>query len=240
MLCGLRHRPLRVSSATVGSRASSYDGEGRRFSKTHTTAGGATADRLYLAPGFEVDVSQGQHERHFFARGRRLATVRRSGLGTSSDPWDVANEVRRNYHSDQVNTNQIVTDGNGDLVQRTVHTPYGRQHVVLDGVGSPLPHSPDTIRQLFTDQEYDPETELSYFGARYYDPAIGRFLSFDPASRSPPKESLPGPSVGKASESSVIRHRAVSRSDARSTSEVTCNWPSPRRDSRTATCPMPS
>jgi RHS repeat-associated protein len=33
---------------------------------------------------------------------------------------------------------------------------------------------------LFTDQEHDPETSLQYFGARYYDPWVGRFLEQDP------------------------------------------------------------
>jgi RHS repeat-associated protein len=33
----------------------------------------------------------------------------------------------------------------------------------------------------FTDQENDPESGLQYFGARYYDPWVGRFMSQDPA-----------------------------------------------------------
>ncbi len=32
----------------------------------------------------------------------------------------------------------------------------------------------------FTDQENDPESGLMYYGARYYDPWVGRFLSQDP------------------------------------------------------------
>jgi RHS repeat-associated protein len=32
----------------------------------------------------------------------------------------------------------------------------------------------------FTDQENDPESGLQYFGARYYDPWVGRFMSQDP------------------------------------------------------------
>ncbi|MEM5795044.1 MAG: RHS repeat-associated core domain-containing protein, partial [Bacillota bacterium] len=34
-------------------------------------------------------------------------------------------------------------------------------------------------------QEYDSETGLYYYGARYYDPAIGRFISPDSIVQSP-------------------------------------------------------
>jgi RHS repeat-associated protein len=56
-------------------------------------------------------------------------------------------------------------------VQRSFFRPFGE--FAQEGGGlSPY---------LFTDQEHDPESDLQYFGARYYDPWIGRFLSQDPA-----------------------------------------------------------
>ncbi|MFH1789706.1 MAG: RHS repeat-associated core domain-containing protein, partial [bacterium] len=33
---------------------------------------------------------------------------------------------------------------------------------------------------LFTGQEYDQESELYYYNARYYNPITGRFISLDP------------------------------------------------------------
>jgi RHS repeat-associated protein len=44
-------------------------------------------------------------------------------------------------------------------------------------------------RQIFTGQEHDENTGLIYFGARFYDPAIGRFITQDPylgESQTPP------------------------------------------------------
>ena len=38
-----------------------------------------------------------------------------------------------------------------------------------------------TTKEKFTGKERDTETGLDYFGARYYDPAIGRWISVDPA-----------------------------------------------------------
>jgi RHS repeat-associated protein len=38
---------------------------------------------------------------------------------------------------------------------------------------------PDIFRYKYTGQEEDPETGLYYYKARYYDPAIGRFIQAD-------------------------------------------------------------
>jgi len=40
----------------------------------------------------------------------------------------------------------------------------------------------DGTSYLYTGQEFDPESQYYYYNARYYDPAIGRFLSRDPFS----------------------------------------------------------
>jgi RHS repeat-associated protein len=52
-------------------------------------------------------------------------------------------------------------------VQRILYTPYGKPSV------SPL-HS-----KAYINERYDTETGLSYLHARYYDPALGRFLAPD-------------------------------------------------------------
>ena len=49
---------------------------------------------------------------------------------------------------------------------------YGRSEVQLDGS--------IVSRYLFTNREFDHETQLYFMRARYYDPAIGRFISEDP------------------------------------------------------------
>ncbi len=56
------------------------------------------------------------------------------------------------FHYDQVGTIVAVTNSSG-------------------GVTNPF---------QFAGKEYDNETGLYYFGARYYDPSIGRFITVDP------------------------------------------------------------
>ncbi len=55
-------------------------------------------------------------------------------------------------------------------------------HIQYDSFGNVLSQSdPSTSsRYLFTGREFDPETGLFYYRARYYDANIGRFLSEDP------------------------------------------------------------
>jgi RHS repeat-associated protein len=54
------------------------------------------------------------------------------------------------------------------------YTPYGEEIVHETSTDSKTAYG-------FTGKEYEAETGLSYFGARYYDPKIGRFVSEDPA-----------------------------------------------------------
>jgi RHS repeat-associated protein len=53
-------------------------------------------------------------------------------------------------------------------------------HVTEDGWGNLMPGSATPDPLAFTGREWDPETGLSYFRARYYDPRLGRFISEDP------------------------------------------------------------
>jgi RHS repeat-associated protein len=58
------------------------------------------------------------------------------------------------------------------IVQTLAFYPYGKTRVNANGVN---------IRYMFTDKELEPgdTAGLYYFGARYYDPGIGRFMSAD-------------------------------------------------------------
>ncbi len=84
------------------------------------------------------------------------------------------------YHSDLLGSNVLVTQRDGEVVQRMVHRPYGGVQRVVDGGGAPIAPGADNARHHFTGHEFDPESDLHYMVARHYDPAIGRFLSVDP------------------------------------------------------------
>ena len=76
------------------------------------------------------------------------------------------------YASDQINSTRIVTDNIGTVVYSAAHEPYGG--IQKTWVSSYAPSL------KFSGKERDAESELDYFGARYYDRSLYRFLSTDP------------------------------------------------------------
>jgi len=77
------------------------------------------------------------------------------------------------YHNDHLGSPLAMTDMQGNVVWRRDYKPFGEE---IDPGGATA-----TNTHKYTGKEYDAETGLYYYGARYYDPVIGRFLSVDPA-----------------------------------------------------------
>jgi RHS repeat-associated protein len=76
------------------------------------------------------------------------------------------------YASDQIRSTRIVTDSSGNVVYSAAHEPYGgiQQTWVTN-------YDPEL---KFSGKPHDAESGLDYFGARYYDHSLYRFLSVDP------------------------------------------------------------
>jgi RHS repeat-associated protein len=74
-----------------------------------------------------------------------------------------------------------LTDSGGNVVERYRYDAYGRPEF-LDALGAVKSVSCSDYGNplLFQSRNFDPETGLCYFRARYYSPALGRFLSRDP------------------------------------------------------------
>lgn len=75
------------------------------------------------------------------------------------------------YHNDHLGSASLVTSSTGAKVEETRYYPYGE---VREGGTQKL-----TGKYTYTGQESDGETGLMYYGARYYDAGVGRFVQPD-------------------------------------------------------------
>jgi RHS repeat-associated protein len=78
------------------------------------------------------------------------------------------------YHGDHLGSTNVMTDSNGNQTELIEYDPYGKilRHDASAG-------SSRLAKQQFTGKMLDDETGLIYFGARYYDPSLGRFITPD-------------------------------------------------------------
>ncbi|MBP9127575.1 MAG: RHS repeat-associated core domain-containing protein [Elusimicrobia bacterium] len=103
----------------------------------------------------------GQGTAHIFAGGQRIASK--------------TGDAVLYFHQDHLGSTSLVTDMAGAVVQTTRYMPFGNiysSNGSLTDVG-------------FTGHRHDFSDGLIYMKARYYDPAIGRFVSPDTLVQSP-------------------------------------------------------
>ena len=76
------------------------------------------------------------------------------------------------YHPDHLGSSSVVTDDSGTVVERTEFYPFGRSRLEQ--------RNDFESAYKFTGKERDKESGFDYFGARYYLPVVGSFISVDP------------------------------------------------------------
>jgi RHS repeat-associated protein len=130
-----------------------YDESGQRIKKTDYQNHITTYYLDELVKGEDVLSGDVSDEVYYYANGELVAKKDSSGTYF--------------YHANNLGSTDIVTDENGNVVERTSYLPFGS---VISGGQS---------RYLFTGQESDKEVDLMYYIARYYSPLLMRFIQPD-------------------------------------------------------------
>jgi len=155
-----------VSFSAPGlSEAYTYDGEGKRVK---VTSNSVTTSFLY--DGLSVALERG-------ASGSTTASYVRNPLapgGIGGIISSVAGAQTNYYHYDGIGTVTVLSNASGAQSQSYSYDAFGN---VLAQSGTA------TNSRNFLTKETS-STGLVYFGARYYDPRVGRFISRDPSGMS--------------------------------------------------------
>ena len=75
------------------------------------------------------------------------------------------------FHNDLLGSPAAATNESGTVIWREAYSGYGER------IKNEAPSAPNKV--WYTSRHQDADTGLVYMGARYYDPALGRFLSVD-------------------------------------------------------------
>jgi RHS repeat-associated protein len=142
---------------TIGAAKTSftYDGNGTRVKKAYGGMTRVYIDKLY-------DSYDGDSDNYIYAGNTRIA------LHWTNVPTQQDGTVY--YHPDHLGSTSIVTDDNGNKVEDIFYYSFGETR---QDTGS------GNLMHKYTGQELDYEANLYNYGARLYDPEIGRFISPD-------------------------------------------------------------
>ncbi len=163
------NRLTKTVDTTSGASVSTqyhYDAKGMRIVKE-----GPYGKSIYIDTGY---VESGAPQtapivsNHIFVGNTRVASVVKH--------TEEKNPATYYYASDHLGSSSVLTTNTGRYHERIEYLPYGEVWVedkaTSDGYSTPY---------KFTGKELDTETGLYYFGARYYDAKISRWISTDPA-----------------------------------------------------------
>jgi len=146
--------PTVTPTPQISQMTYTYDGDGRMVK---SVLGDVTT--YYVGAHYEKKVRGGQqNERKYYFAGANLIAMRENGTLT----WLL---------SDHLGSTSVVADANGNLLSSLHYTAFGEVRAASGNTSTDY---------RYTGQRRDSYINLYWFGSRWYDPALARFLSPDP------------------------------------------------------------
>ena len=106
------------------------------------------------------------------AQARAMVKTRAGDVGTNE-------RMQFYYHPDHLGSSSYITNLDGEVMQHIEYVPYGEVFIEERNNTWNTPY-------LFNAKEFDEETGMYYYGARYYEPRLSLWISVDPkASKMP-------------------------------------------------------
>ena len=163
----------------------SYDPFGRRLTKKVCDISGKNKKTLSLSRSFYL----GNHDLGILNAKGEITHLRVLGLsGDQVANKSIAIEIEgRAYaplHDSAGNIIALLDAESREIIESYIYSGFSEVKIYVQGQEV----SRSTIGNLwrFAEKPVDEESELIYFGFRYYDPAVGRFISKDPAGQDGP------------------------------------------------------
>lgn len=147
---------------TTAGQSYRYDAQGRRVRQD--VAGSQLQYSQYAADGrlvWQRDETTNQRIANAYLAGSLLAEISRPLTGSTT--------TIRYLHTDALGSPIAKTSTSGAIIETSEYEPYGR-----------LLNRANDNRAGYTGHVMDAASGLTYMQQRYYDPAIGAFLSVDP------------------------------------------------------------
>ena len=117
------------------------------------------------------DSSETKYTSYIYAFAKTFAKV--DGI---LDPVHITAEKIAYFHHDNLGSTRLMTDGAGNVVMDQDYMPFGED---LPVVGQTEVLDEEAGGYKYTGQKEVVSIGLYYYGARYYDPSIGRFITED-------------------------------------------------------------
>jgi len=149
------------------------------------TEGSSVSARRYVYDGQEILVEY-DGSNNILARythsGLRTDDVMSVYVTSSGESAGLAQSSGSYYYGkDALGSISVVADSGGNKLQRYVYGAFGTLENIKDGAGNDITSAPVlNTSYAFTGREYDKESGLYYYRARYYNASVGRFLQRDP------------------------------------------------------------